>query len=191
MKNGKIALIISLFVGNLLPAAAQVGPVPPQRMEIPFETAWRTMHELLETNEIRIISENRGRGYIKTGFKEFASGLLTQSHLEKIGTDTDISDGSYLKVEYQYEISIQLVSERVTIITVDANVRALRRDFLGAEDWVSIKSSGRQEEQLLNNFGKILWGEDWEMEYTKNRRPKRQYVLPPDLSERVASPERP
>jgi len=149
------------------------------------------MHELLETNEIRIITETRGRGYIKTGFKEFASGLLTQSHLEKIGTDTDTSDGSYLKVEYQYEIRIQLVSERVTIITVDANVRALHRDFLGAEEWAPIKSSGRQEEQLLNNFGKILWGEDWEMEYTKNRRPKRKYVLPPDLSERVASPERP
>lgn len=149
------------------------------------------MHELLETNEISIISEDRARGFIKTGYKEFASGLLTQSHLEKIGTETEISEGSYLKVEYQYEISIRLVSERVTIITADANIRALHRNFLGEEKWIPIKSSGRQEEHLLNSFGKILWGEEWEMEYTKNKRPKRKYLLPPDLHERVASPERP
>ena len=191
MKPIKMMLIISVWITFCPILAAEGGPVPPQYMEIPFETAWATMHEILDSGEIPIISEDRGRGFIKTGYREFASGLLTQSHLQKIGTDTETSDGSYQKVEYQYEIEIQLVSERMTIITVDANIRALHRDFLGTEKWVRIKSSGQREEHLLNSFGKLLWGEDWEMEYTKNRRPKRRFVLPNDLNERVASPERP
>jgi len=191
MKITKLLLpiFILLIISPIL--TAKSGPVPPQRMEIPFETAWSTMLELLENNQIRISSENRGQGYIKTRFKEFASGLLTQSHLEKIGMDTDLSDGSYEKVEYQYEIEIRLVSERFTILTVDSNIRALHRNFMGEEKWASIKSNGHREEFLLNGFGKLLWGEEWEMEYTKNRRGKKKYVLPSDLNERVASPERP
>jgi hypothetical protein len=54
-----------------------------------------------------------------------------------------------------------------------------------------MKSNGSREEFLLNSFGKILWGEDWEMEYSKKSRQKKRYVLPPDLNERIASPERP
>jgi len=171
--------------------AAKDGPVPPQRMEIPFETAWNTMLEALENDQSVISTEDRGRGYIRTRYREFASGLLTQSHLEKIGTDTEVSDGSYVKVEYQYEVDIRLVSERLTIITADANIRALHRNFLGEEKWIAIKSNGHREEYLLNSFGKILWGEDWEMEYSKKRRGKKHYALPSDLNERVASPERP
>ncbi len=191
MKISKLFLVIPICLIPFLPLSAKGGPVPPQQMEIPFETAWSTMQELLQTNDIKISSENRGQGYIKTRYKEFASGLLTQSHLEKIGLDTETSDGSYEKVEYQYEIEIRLVSEKITFITVDANIRALHRNFLGEEKWVNIKSNGHREEFLLNSFGKILWGDDWEMEYTKERRPKKRFLLPSDLHERVASPERP
>jgi len=190
----KKTIFLSFILAWLLPFplnAAEDGPLPPQRFDIPFETAWPTMHELLEANEIGIISENRGQGYIKTAFKEYASGLLTRSHLEKIGMDTEISEGSYEKVEYQYEIEITLVSDKQVIITVDANIRALYRNFMGEEKWVPIKTNGRREEALLNSFGKVLWGEEWEMEYTKDRRVKRKFVLPADLHERVASPERP
>ena len=191
MKLTKLLLFIPICILTALPLTAEDEPVPPQQMEIPFETAWATMQELLAANEIQVISENRGQGYIKTGFKEYASGLLTKSHLEKIAVDTETSDGSYDKVEYQYEIEIRLVSERMTILTVDANIRALHRNFLGEEKWIKLKSNGRREEFLLNSFGKILWGEDWEMEYSKERRPKKRFVLPADLNERVASPERP
>ena len=191
MKLTKLLLFIQACIITSLPMCAEDGPVPPQQMEIPFGTAWSTMEELLNTNQIRVSSENRGQGYIKTSHKEYASGLLTQSHLDKIGIDTEISDGSYEKVEYQYEIEVRLVAERLTVITVDANIRALHRNFMGEEKWVSIKSNGRREEFLLNSFGKILWGEDWEMEYSKERRPKKKFLLPPDLNERIASPERP
>ena len=191
MKILKLLLFIPILIITFLPLSAEDGSVPPQQMEIPFETAWSTMQELLETNAIKISSEDRGQGLIKTRYKEFASGLLTQSHLEKIGVDTETSDGSYEKVEYQYEIEIRLVSEKMTIITVDANIRALHRNFMGEEKWVTIKSNGRREEFLLNSFGKILWGDDWEMEYSKERRPKKRFLLPADLHERVASPERP
>lgn len=188
MKPVTLILILGLF---LTPTVAEDGLVPPQRMEIPFETAWATMHELLESENVGILTEDRGQGLIKTTYKEYASGLLTESHLEKIGQDIETFDGSYQKVEYQYEIEIRLVSERECIITVYANIRALHRDFLGEEKWVRIESNGHREERLLNNFGKILWGEDWEMEYSKKRRPKRQFLLPRDLNERIASPERP
>jgi len=191
MKILKLLLFIPICIITFLPLSAEDGSVPPQQMEIPFETAWSTMQELLETNAIKIISEDRGQGFIKTRYKEFASGLLTQSHLEKIGVDTETSDGSYEKVEYQYEIEIRLVSEKITFITVDANIRALHRNFMGEEKWVTIKSNGHREEFLLNSFGKILWGDDWEMEYSKERRPKKRFLLPSDLHERVASPERP
>jgi hypothetical protein len=191
MKLLKSILFILFCFFTSLPLGAKGGPVPPQKMEIPFETSWSTMQELLASNQLRIISENRGQGYIKTSYKEFASGLLTQSHLEKIGLDTDVSDGSYEKVEYQYEIEIRLVSKKTTLMTVDANIRAYHRNFLGEEKWVPIKSNGHREEFLLNSFGKILWGEEWEMEYTTKRRGKKKYVLPSDLNERVASPERP
>ncbi len=191
MKIKKLLLPAFILLFSVAFLSAASGPVPPQRMEIPFETAWSTMMELLETSQITVSSENRGQGLIKTRYKEFASGLLTQSHLEKIGTDTDLSEGSYVKVEYQYEIEIRLVAERLTIITVDSNIRARHRNFLGEEKWVDIKSNGQREEHLLNSFGKVLWGEEWEMEYTTKRRGKKKYMLPSDLNERVASPERP
>ncbi len=98
MKLTKLLLFIPICILTALPLTAEDEPVPPQQMEIPFETAWATMQELLAANEIQVISENRGQGYIKTGFKEYASGLLTKSHLEKIAVDTETSDGSYDKV---------------------------------------------------------------------------------------------
>ena len=96
-------------------------------------------------------------------------------------------------MEYQYEIVIDLVGPKETLITVDTNIRALKRDFFGKESWVDITTNGQKEEVLLTEFGKDLFGQQFELNKPKfgfwRREPKdfnNQIGQP-----RTASPERP
>ena len=167
---------------------------PPFKFTIPFESAWTGIHEILKDNQIQIIQEQRGQGYIKTVYTEYMSGALTESHIRKIGKERNINDGDWVKVEYQYEISIQLISARETIITVDSNVRALKRDFFGNQEWVKIQTNGQREEHLLTEFGRLFFGESFQL-----YKPKKGFWegAPKNLADilygkqRTAGPERP
>ena len=80
---------------------------------------------------------------------------------------TALSGAQWKRVDYDYEVSIQLVSGRETLITLDANITALKRGFLGEEDWVAIPSNGRLEEGLLTRFGQSLFGQTFSLTGSK------------------------
>lgn len=167
---------------------------PPLRVFIPFEAAWGMMQEVLQERELPIALENRGQGFIVSEYREFISGPLTDSHIRKIGEYQRLPDGSYLRVQYQYEILIELISERDTIVTANANVMALTRSFLGEQKWVEVQSNGSLEEGLLTEFGKKLFGEAFRLDQPRRGFWQRDPTYLPDMSERIpriAGPERP
>jgi hypothetical protein len=105
-----------------------------------------------------------------------------------------LSDAEWVRVRYRFTIEVLLVKPRETLVVVDAEVRALKRDFLGAETWVTIESNGRLEEDLLEEFGKNLFGQGFQLSAPKKGFWEREPKYVPDGEERiprVAVPDRP
>jgi hypothetical protein len=153
------------------PVSAQTATAPPPlRVRIPFEAAWNGMREVLTERKLAVESEDRGQGRIVTAYREYISGPLTQSYLSKIGQSQWLGGGQWLRAEYQFEVQVQFVEAAETVVAVWANIRALNRDFLGKETWVEVPSNGNREEDLLTDFGKLLFGELFELD-----RPRKGY----------------
>ena len=98
-----------------------------------------------------------------------------------------------MRVNYQYEILIEFIQEKETVITVDANIEALERNFLGNEKRVSIPSNGSLEEKLLINFGQSLFGQNFNLQKPKKGYWERDPVylpLPTNQFPSIAGPER-
>jgi hypothetical protein len=152
------------------------------------------MLETLQEGQYDLLSENRPRGILFTRFREYSSGPLTGTHLAKIGQKPELIDADWVKVEYQYEITIELVTAKETLVWVDVNIRALKRDFFGHETWVSIPTNGKKEESLLTRFGKLLFGDSFQLAVTKKGFWSRKPTYLPDQMEgipRMPGPERP
>lgn len=194
MKKLASLVPVLIFLILALSAAPDRFIPPPLRVYIPFDAGWQGMHAALETREVTVAREDRGKGYIVTNFKEYASGPLTESHIAKVGEKPKLMDGTWLRVEYQYEILIELVTERETLVTVNANIRAHKRSFIGVKEWVEIESNGRLEENLLTQFGTELFGQSFRLDEPKKGFWERDPTYLPDLSERIPrmpGPERP
>lgn len=190
------AILISLlvcFTSIFLPG--QVYIPPPLRIEIPFEAAWNGMHDVLSERKAEIEREERGRGEIRTKYTEFISGPLTNDYLPKIGETPKLADAYWIKAEYRYEITVQLIEARQTLVYVNTNIRGLRRDFLGKETWVVIPTNGSKEEELLNQFGRRLFGETFSLDTPGpglwRREPRDAPVGLSGRIPRTTSPERP
>lgn len=156
-------------------AGAQKRYEPPLRLGVPFPAAWKTMLEVLNREEWTLVKQDRGRGEILTGYRDYMSGPLTAGHLDKIGVRPRLPDGEWVRVRYRYDLSVSLIRERQTTVTVDSDIQALKRDFLGREEWVDIDSTGRVEKQLLTTFGQTLYG----AEFSLDKRHKGFLGLPP------------
>jgi hypothetical protein len=159
-----------------------------------MEAAWKGMLQTLEKKDLQISESDRIKGRILTAYHEYSSGPLTDSHIAKIGTKPRVSDAEWVKVEYQMEMDLQLIETRVTLITASANIRALKRDFLGVETWVTIPSNGQLETDLLTAFGKDLFGDRYELPQPKKGFWERDPQYLPNPEERipkVVGPERP
>jgi len=106
MRNWRrLLLIFSLLVGPAAQGVAQGMSQfipPPMRLYIPFEAAWNGMLEVLEKNDFEILQQNRAQGSMVSSFREYSSGLLTESHISKIGEQPKLIDGDWLGVRYQY-----------------------------------------------------------------------------------------
>jgi hypothetical protein len=194
--NMQKAILISLLVlSNSLFLAGQVYVPPPLRIEIPFEAAWNAMRDVLSERKAEIEVEERGRGEIRTRYTEFISGPLTNDYLPKIGETPKLADAYWIKAEYRYEITVQFIQAKQTLVYVNTNIRGLRRDFLGKETWVVIPTNGNKEEELLNQFGRRLFGETFSLDTPGPglwRREPRD--APANLSGRIprtTGPERP
>ena len=171
--------LIWVWLALWFPVGTQVGAQkrfePPLRLGVPFQAAWNTMLEVLDDENWKRVREDRGRGEILTGYREYMSGPLTAAHLDKIGVRPRLPDGEWVRVRYRYDLSVSLIRERQTTVTVDSDIQALKRNFLGREEWVEIDSTGRVEKQLLTAFGQALYGVDFSLE----KRRKGFLGLPP------------
>lgn len=188
-----LTLSLTATVWNLGQSKGQAIP-PPMRIYVPFTAVWNAAVETLENDNLRVLDQNRGRGSIRTRFREYISGSLTEDHLGKIGEAPRLIDGEWVRVNYQYEILIEFIQEKETVITVDANIEALERNFLGNEKWLPIQSNGNLEEKLLINFGQSLFGQSFNLQKPKKGYWERDPVylpLPTNQIPFVAGPERP
>jgi len=166
----------------------------PLRLNIPFQPAWEAMLDTMKTREMVIQQVDRARGTILTEYREYSSGPMTDSHIAKIGTKPKLTDAEWIKVQYQYEVEIQVIESRVTLVTASANIKALKRDFLGSQSWVAIPTNGELETDLLTYFGKQLFGERFELTKRKKGFWEREPRYVPDSQEtipKVVGPERP
>ncbi len=170
-RSGLAVAVLSVLAGILL-CFSHAGKEekrfsPPLRVHIPFEAAWEGMLDVLREENWTVAREKRAKGEIHTGSRLYISGPLTEDHMDKIGERPRLSGAQWKRVDYHYEVSIQLVSGRETLITVDTNIKALKRGFLGEEDWVAIPSNGRLEEGLLTRFGQSLFGQTFSLTRSK------------------------
>ncbi len=183
----------------LLGLAFQVPPAgrrnlpPPLRLHVPFETVWKVTETELETEqEEPLLLKDRAQGRFMTPFREFSSGLLTESHIEKIGERPKLIDAVWKSVQYQYDVGLTLIDDKQTLLTVDVNIRALKREFLGAESWVNIPSNGRLETDLLNLIGRNLFGQSFSLAAPKKGFWEREpgYIQDAEINPQVIGPER-
>ena len=123
-----IPISIALSTTGVLQSQKQLPPSP-LRMDIPFDAAWDGMLLTLTENNFAILRQNRSQGSILSDFREYSSGPLTERHIGKIGTTPKLVDGEWLRVQYQYEVVVELITERETVLTVYTNISAI--DFHG------------------------------------------------------------
>jgi len=162
-------LLLFLSLAGFLSSVEAANIPPPLKLPIPFESAWRGMLETLKDpkDEWPMIREERINGSILTRYREYSSGPLTEDHIPKIGKGPKLADADWMSVEYQYEIEIQVIAARETLVTVHTNIRAKKRDFLGREEWVKIDTNGTREAALLTKFGQLLFGDDFKLDQDK------------------------
>ena len=165
----------------------------PLSIRAPLDTAWKSMHEVLELKRFEILEEEVSKGFILTRLREYISGPLTASHIRRIADRSKLVDGDWVKAEYQYEVHVQYVSEKETLLWVDTRIRGLKRAFLGDEEWLQLNSTGRLEEDLLTLFGRHLFGQSFALDQPRpgfwERRPG--HVREEVESPRAIGPERP
>jgi hypothetical protein len=160
--------------------------VPPSlRLDIPFDAAWNGMRLTILEEDLKIIEEDRGRGFILTSYKQYISGPLTEDHIVKIGQMPAVGAADWVKLEYQYETRIELIAAKETHVTVNANLRAMKRDFFGSEAWVPVTSNGQRERDLMTKFGKLLFGQDFELEGSKPGLIEKGPSYVPDMSTKI------
>jgi hypothetical protein len=166
----------------------------PLRLAAPIEPAWKGMLQVFEKRNLTTETEDRVRGLMVTEYREYSSGPMTESHIAKIGTRPRLADAQWIKVKYRLEVEFQVIESRTTLVGASSTIKALKRDFLGTENWVDIASNGELERDLLTEFGKELFGERFQLPTRKRgfweRDPK--YVPGPEEQiPKVVGPERP
>lgn len=168
---------------------------PPLRVLIPFPSAWKDMLDTLQnTIQIPIAEQDQVTGMIVTEYRDYIDGPLTDSHIAKIGDRPDIRDGYWVKARYRYEVHVQLIEEKNTLVTANVHIQALKREYLGTESWADIRSNGQLETTLLTAYGKNVFGEQFVLEQPKKgfwQLDPSRVVDPEERIPRVAAPERP
>ncbi|RPJ55141.1 MAG: outer membrane protein assembly factor BamC [Acidobacteria bacterium] len=164
------------------------------RLNVPFQPAWDAMLEVLKARDMEVEQADRAKGTVVTVYREYSSGPMTDSHISKIGVKPKLIDAEWVKVQYRFEVEIQVIEARVTVVTADAKIKALKRDFLGTQTWVEIPTNGELETDLLTGFGKQLFGERFELTKRKKGFWEREPRYVPDSEQtipKVVGPERP
>ena len=154
---------------------------PPLHLGVPLQTVREHMSRTLEHKEIKVDRQDQNRGLVLTEYQEYSSGPLTASHIAKIGNKPKITDGEWVRVQYQYEILMELIKEKETVVTVNTHIKALKRDYFGSQEWVKIVTNGELEQELLSAFGQSLFGQSFTLEGRKRRFWEQAPSFSPDL----------
>jgi len=141
----------------------------PFRIQISFDPAWKAVSEVVTTKNLKIRHAEKSQGKLITGFHEYSSGPIVESHIDKIGVRPKLIDAEWIRVRFQYLISFEFVEENETLVFVNADIEALKRNFLGHEEWVEIPSNGKLETDFLTDFGKHLFGQKFRLDLPKKR----------------------
>jgi hypothetical protein len=187
----RIALYALIWLAGSVVGLA--GVPAPLDLKIPFEPAWEGMLGVIQKRNLVLKETDRAKGRLVTEYAEYSSGPLTDSHIAKIGIRPKLSDAEWVKVEYKFDVQVQLVEAKRTVVTAGVDIRAKKRDFLGQETWVPIQSTGPLEEDLLTEFGKSLFGEKFKLSESKKGFWELQPSYVPDTGQRprISGPERP
>ncbi len=196
MKRLTLALafltVLAVGVEPVLGQPARRYLPPPLKVLVPFDAAWNGVLLTVAERDLENVTEDRGQGKVLTEFTEYSSGPLAESHIAKVGERPKLTDGEWVRVQYQFDITVQLIQERENLVIVYANIKALKRGFLGDEKWVDIPSNGRLEEGLLTDFGKNLFGQTFTLSQPKKGFWERDpgYVPEADVQPQIVGPER-
>ncbi len=167
---------------------------PPLKVEVSFDRAWDTISETLDEIDLEIAHQNRVKGAVVTKLRDYSSGPLVDNHIARIGEKPKLIDSQWLQVRYRYEVLVEFIHQKETLITVHADITALKREFLGTESWVQIATNGKLEEELLTRFGRRLFGQSFSLETPKKDFWDRSPSYLPTEKERnpkIIGPERP
>ena len=179
---GVIGLVLWTLSGAVVQAQSFKEFIPPPlRLGVPLQTVREHMIRTLEHKEIKVDRQDQNRGLVLTEYQEYNSGPLTASHIAKIGDKPEITDGEWVRVQYQYEILMELIKEKETVVTVNAHIKALKRDYFGSQEWVEIVTNGELEQELLSAFGQSLFGQSFTLEGRKRRFWEQAPSFSPDL----------
>ena len=177
-------LILDLSIESR-PQKSQSFIPPPVKIAVPFDQAWEQISKTLHDIDLEIASQNRGQGTILSTFREYSSGPLVDSHIAKIGEKPKLIDGQWLRVRYRYQILMEFIHQKETLITVSTEISALKREFLGKESWVQIVTNGKLEEEILTRFGRQLFGQNFSIKTPPKGFWERDPVYVPSEGERV------
>ncbi len=194
MKKLPVLLMLLALPAPSFAQTRRIYHPPPLRIHVPFEAAWNAMQEVLAEAGEEVLEADRAQGRILTRFREYMSGPLTAGHLSKIGQKVQLGDADWIRAECQYEIQVELVEAKLTLVTVYTNIRGLKRDFFGKETWVEVPSNGSREEFLLTQYGRRLFGQTFKLDEPRKGFWERDPQYVPDMERRIpriAGPERP
>lgn len=171
MRLKRFAVLLSVLVwqGQVV-APGQRSFVPgPLKVRVPFEAAWKAMNRVIERRSLEIQHEDRAQGLLVTGVREYSSGPLVEGHIDKIGARPKLIDGEWIRVRYRYRVEVELIDNQESLVTVIGDIEALKRDFLGGQEWIDIPSNGKLEVELLTEFGQYLFGQSFRLELPKKK----------------------
>ena len=124
-----------------------------------YDQVLNTTRSVLTEMEFNIELDDRKKGRIVTRPYDFISGSLTASETEKVAVIRDIS-ANWIKARYSVEAVVEIVAQRESMITVNVDIEALRRDLDGTEKWVRLDSLGVLERRVLGRISVKLLGTD-------------------------------
>ena len=104
--------------------------------------------------------DDRKGGRIITRPYEFITGSLTASELDKVAVRKDTLSGNWLRARYKAEAVIEIVSQKETMVTINADIEGLSRDMDGTEKWIPLDSLGAIERRVLGRLSTRLLGTD-------------------------------
>ena len=154
------AALLLLCLAAPLGAQQQKPDLPdPIKFINTFDQVFNMSRAVMEDMGFSIELADRVGGRITTRPYEFITGSLTVSEMEKVAVNKD-TQGNWIKARYKTEAVIEIVSQKETMITINADIEGLRRDADGAEKWIPLDSLGAVERRVLGRISVKLLGTD-------------------------------